>query len=73
MKSIRTRLIIYFSIVLIAVCSIMGFAANTKTTDAVVQEGEHAMAVASLEASMLIRSYLDQKIILMEAIAAQKV
>jgi methyl-accepting chemotaxis protein len=73
MKSIKTRMVIYFCIVLIAVCSILGFAAKAKATDAVVQEGEHAMAVASLEASMLIRSYLDQKIILMEAIAAQKV
>ncbi len=73
MKSIRTRLIIYFSVVLIAVCAIMGYAANNRASDVVIHEGEHALEVASQEAAMLVRSFMDQKIILMEAIAAQKI
>lgn len=73
MKSIRTRLIIYFSVVLIAVCSVLGFAANNRAADAVINEGKQSLKVASQEASMLVRSFMDQKIILLEAIAAQKI
>ncbi len=73
MKSIRTRLITYFGIILVAICAILGYAANDKATDAVTHEGRNTMEVASQEASMLVRSFLDQKIILMEAIAAQKI
>lgn len=73
MKSIRTRLIIYFSVVLIAVCAVLGFAANNRAAEAVIHEGENALEVASQEAAMLVRSFMDQKIILMEAIAAQKI
>ena len=73
MKSIRTRLIIYFGLILAAVCAILGYAAYDRAADAVTQEGKRSMEVATLEASMLVRSFLDQKIILMEAIAAQKI
>lgn len=73
MKSIRTRLIIYFQMVLITVCSVMGYAAYDRASKALISESKSALEVASLEASMLIRSYLDQKVILMEAIAAQKI
>jgi len=73
MKSIRTRLITYFGIILVAICAILGYAANNKAAEAVTSEVEHTLQVATLEASMLVRSFLDQKIILMEAIAAQKI
>lgn len=73
MKSIKTRLMVIFSIVLIVVSGVMGYAANNRAAAAIMHEGEHALEVAALEASMLIRSFLDQKIILMEAIAAQSI
>ena len=73
MKSIRTRLIIYFGLILAAVCAILGYAAYDRAADAVTQEGKRSMEVAAQEASMLVRSFLDQKIILMEAVAVQKI
>ncbi|HPL53822.1 MAG TPA: methyl-accepting chemotaxis protein [Bacillota bacterium] len=73
MKSIRTTLIISFSIVLLVICSVMWYAASNRATAAVLNEGEKAASMVSQEASMLIRSFMDQKIILMEAIAAQKI
>jgi hypothetical protein len=59
MKSIRTRLIAYFGIILVAVCAVLGYAANNKAADAVIHEGRNTMEVASQEASMLVRSFLD--------------
>lgn len=73
MKSIKTRLTIYFGVLLIVVCAAFGISANLKASEAVMDEGEHTLETAAQEASMLIRSFLDQKIILMEAIAAQKI
>jgi len=51
----------------------MWYAASNRATAAVLNEGEKAASMVSQEASMLIRSFMDQKIILMEAIAAQKI
>ncbi len=73
MKSIKTRLVLFFSILLIIVATVLGYAANDRATAAVLHEGEAALEVATAEASMLIRSFMDQKIALMEAIAAQKI
>ncbi|HYE82849.1 MAG TPA: methyl-accepting chemotaxis protein [Clostridia bacterium] len=73
MKSVRTRLIIFFSVVLIVLCAVLGYAANDKATEAVTLEGEHSLEIASQEASMIVRSYMDQKIIFMEAIAARRI
>lgn len=73
MKSIKTRLVIFFSVLLILVSGVLGYAANNRATAAVMHEGEHSLEVAVKEASMLLRSFIDQKIIFMEAIAAQKI
>lgn len=71
MKSLRTRLIIYFGLLFILISSAMGITSNNSAGEALVREGEHSLDVASLQASMLVRGFLDQKIIFMEAIAAQ--
>lgn len=73
MKSIKTRLVIFFSIVLMLSCAVLGYAANNRATAAVMAEGEHGLESTAAEASMLIGSFVKQKIILMEAIAAQKI
>lgn len=73
MKSIRARLMVYFSILLLIACFIIGYAANNRATAAVLYEGEQGMIMVTQEASMLVRSFMDQKIILMEAVAAQKI
>ncbi|HYF83435.1 MAG TPA: methyl-accepting chemotaxis protein [Clostridia bacterium] len=73
MRSIKTRLVIFFSIVLILLCAVLGYAADNRAAAAVMAEGEHGLESTAAEASMLIGSFVNQKIILMEAIAAQKI
>lgn len=73
MKSLRTRLIIYFSLLFILICSAMGISANTRAGEALVREGERNLDAVSQQASLLVRSFLDQKTIFMEAIAAQSI
>lgn len=73
MKTIKTRLIIYFGLLFLLICAAMGVSANIKANEALVREGEHNLDVASQQASSLVRSFLDQKIIFMEAIAAQRI
>lgn len=73
MKSIRTRLIILFSILLIVICSVLGYFASMRAADAVVVAGEESLTATSDQAAKLISSYLDTKIIYMEAIAARRI
>jgi len=72
-KSLRTRLIIFFGLLFILICTAMGISANDRATKALVKEGENYLDVASTQAALLVRSFLDQKIIFMEAIAAQSI
>ncbi|MGE5679070.1 MAG: methyl-accepting chemotaxis protein [Pseudomonadota bacterium] len=73
MKSIRTRLIILFSILLIVICAVLGYSASLRAADAVVKAGEESLEATSDQAAKLISSYLDTKIIYMEAIAARRI
>ena len=73
MKSLRTRLIIYFGLLFLLICSAMGISANNSARNALMREGENNLDMVSMQASLLIRSFLDQKIIFMEAIAAQEI
>jgi len=72
-KSLKTRLIIFFSLLFILICTAMGISANDRAEKALLREGEHNLDVASMQASLMVRSFLDQKIIFMEAIAAQSI
>jgi methyl-accepting chemotaxis protein len=72
-KSLRTRLLIYFSLLFLLISSAMGISANNRAEEALLTEGEQSLDASSLQASLLIRSFLDQKTILMEAIAAQRI
>lgn len=73
MKSIRTRLIIFFSILLVVICAVLGFAASNKAGEAVITAGEETLTVVSEQSAKLVRSYLDQKLIYMEAIASRRI
>lgn len=73
MKSIRTRLIIYFGVLLIVVCLAIGFAASNRAGDALLQEGERSIYVISVESARVIKGFAEQKIIFMEAIASRRI
>lgn len=73
MKSIKTRLVVFFSVLLIIVSGVLGYAANDRATAAVLHEGEHALEAVNLEAALLVSSFINEKTTLIEAIAAQKI
>jgi len=73
MKSIKTRLIIAFSAVLVLFCAAIGIFASSRAGDSLLSQAEYTMETVSFDAANLVRSFLDQKIIFMESIASRKI
>jgi len=73
MKSIKTRLVMVFSILLIVICAAIGIFASNQAGDALLKQGEHTLDVVSLDGAKLVRSYLDQKILFIESVASRRI
>lgn len=73
MKSIKTRLIVTFSVILIVICATIGIFASRQAGDALLNQGEQTLELVSVEGADLVKSFLDQKTIFMEAIASRRI
>ncbi len=73
MKSIKTRLVVTFSVILLVICAAIGIIASNQAGNALLEQGELSLDTVALEGSSLVRSFLDQKLIFMEAIASRRI
>lgn len=73
MKSIKTRLIVVFSIMLIVICVAIGLFASKEAGDALLNQGEQNIELVSVEGADLVKSFMNQKIIFMESIASRRI
>ncbi|MPW27297.1 HAMP domain-containing protein [Alkalibaculum sp. M08DMB] len=59
MKSIKTKLVIYFSIIILISCITVGITSMVMTKNAIVKEIEKSVVESSIEAGKLIESEMD--------------
>ncbi|WP_053955511.1 methyl-accepting chemotaxis protein [Inediibacterium massiliense] len=71
MKSIGNKLIVYFSVLLLVVCSIMGWFAQYEVEGTVIDEVQKTLPQTAQEASNLIHTYVDRQYVFLEGVASR--
>lgn len=69
MKSIKKKLVIYFSILIIVSSSVLGFLAIQKASEAITKEAEQALSSHALDAAKLTQSRIETQKMSLEMIA----
>ncbi|WP_158080449.1 methyl-accepting chemotaxis protein [Alkalithermobacter paradoxus] len=73
MKSIKARIILYFSILILAISSVFGYFALSTTSKAVTKEAESALLKNAQDAAQIIKSRNDANYIYLEGVASKEV
>lgn len=71
MKSIGNKLIIYFSILILLVCSGFGLFAYTTTANAVIHETEKVLVQKSEDVGELIETEIETQLVFLEGVASR--
>jgi len=72
MKSIRTKLMVYFSGLILVVCAIFTFVSINTLTSAVVSENKDSMETQAQNSAEIISSQNEQNYIYLEGIASRE-
>ena len=72
MKSIKTQLIIYFSVLILLSSLVIGFISINNASKAVIEEVEHGLVAISGESARVTKTRIDQQMRTLEIIAEMK-
>ena len=71
MKSIRTKLMVYFSGLILVICAVFTFVSINALTNAVVTEAEKSLETQARNSAEIISSRNEQNYIYLEVIASR--